>query len=282
MKHIAESLIETSVRHSEELDAATSQCIAAHLEVCGACRSIADFLRSFYAELDSPDKEILPQVDERVKVFFPGARLIPLYPFRPVLDKVYAGDEYTVVLAAMSPEPPAPRFQTVATLVSAQKDTLLRILRDNAANAFRLYILAENRRQRENAIISFPELALDFITDEKGQAIFKLAEDAVPADWEAVKSVLRLPIREISLRVEQLQHNALTLDEAATDHIIKIACTDDALTLELLPRRPDAPPIALAAIEGTAEQKFLMTLRDGKSSLRLDPLPETLTIRFYC
>jgi hypothetical protein len=75
-----------------------------------------------------------------------------------------------------------------------------------------------------------------------------------------------------------LQQNALTLDEATADHTVKIAYTHDTLTLELLPRRPEAPPIALAAIEGATGQKFLVALRDGKGSLRLDPLPETLTM----
>jgi hypothetical protein len=200
--HIAERKIEAYIRRPKDLGEAADQLVAAHLEVCGACRSIADFLRSFYAELESPDEEILPQIDEQMEALFFRARLVPLYPFRPVPDKVYAGDEYTGVLAAMSDEPPAPRFQTVATLASAQKDTLLRILRDNETNAFRLYIHAENRRQREHAIISFPELGMDFIADEKGQVTFKLAEQAVPADWETVKSVLRLPIHEISFRAE--------------------------------------------------------------------------------
>jgi len=280
MNHIEERIVEAYVRHPEDLDSAIRQSVAGHLDDCAACRSIADFLRAFYAELDGLGDEVSPQVDEFVAARFPGARIIPLHPFRPELDQVYAGDGYTVVLAAMSHEPPAPRFQTVATLASVQKDTLLRILRDNVTNTFRLYILSGDRRKREHAIISFPELALDFVADEKGQVTFALAEKAVPEDWEALKSVLRLPICEVCLRAEQLQQNPLRLEKA--DEVIDLAYNHEALTLEVRPCRPEAPVSTLAVMQTAAGQIFFVNLYEGRGACRLDHLPETLTVRFYC
>jgi hypothetical protein len=290
MNHIAEHIIEAHVRHPEALDAVTAQSVATHLKGCRACRAIADYLRTFYAELDGVEDSVSPQVEKWIAAHFAGSRIIPLYPFRPEPDKLYASDEYTVVLAAMTHESPAPRFQTVATLASVEKSTLLRILRDNATGTFRVYILAEDRRQREHAIISFPELGMNLMADEKGQAVFALAEQALATDGETLTSVLKLPVLEVNWRSEMLRQKAMTLQETTSDYTAKIAYAQDpakrgifdTLTLDIQPRRREAATSTLAVVEGSAGQKFLVPLHDGKGDFRLAPLPETLVIRFYC
>ena len=287
MSHIAEHLIEAYVRHPDDLNSAAHQSIVRHLEECNTCRSIAEYLRTFYGELDTLGDKVSPQVEKWIAGHFPRARVIPLYPFRPEPNASFARNAHVVVLAAMTHASPAPRFQTVATLASAQKDVLLRLLRDNETDSYRLYILSDDPCQRKHAVVSFPDLALEVVTDDKGQAQFQLSDDKAPKSWDSLPSVLRLPVCEIRISAEQLRHAAstdsLTIEESAvTEYAIRISYSDNTLALEAQPRRQEVLEIALAVIQGGDDQTLAIPLRGGKGSVHLAPLPEMLTFCLYC
>lgn len=280
MTHPPESRIEAYVRHPDGLSAAQRSAIAGHLAGCRACHEIGEYLRSFYLELEALQHKTSLQVEQWLQKHSALGRQVVLHPFRPQREVLHASDGYTVVLAALTHEPPALRFQTVATFTSAGQNVLLRILRDNASDCFRLYLLADPQSRRAHALVSFPALALEVLTDEKGRAAFTLAAHAIPKDWEAVQIVLRFPVHDLQLHTATLGQNAVVREEAA--HVITLAHVQGILTLEALPQKANTPVCCFAAITAANGQVLGVALHDGKAVLALAPLPETLTLRFYC
>ncbi len=119
MTHPPESRIEAYVRHPDGLSAAQRSAIAGHLAGCRACHEIGEYLRSFYLELEALQHKTSLQVEQWLQKHSALGRQVVLHPFRPQREVLHASDGYTVVLAALTHEPPALRFQTVATFTSA-------------------------------------------------------------------------------------------------------------------------------------------------------------------
>lgn len=281
MTHPPEPLIEAYVRHPQDLSTAQRGAIAGHLAGCRACHEVGEFLRSFYLDLEALQLKLSPQVEQWLQEHSALAHKVKLYPFKSQRERPRASDGYTVVLAALTHEPPALRFQTVATFTSAGQNVLLRILRDNASDCFRLYLLADPQSRRAHALVSIPALALHVLTDEKGRAAFALAAHLIPKDWEAVQIVLRFPVHDRRLHTAALGQNAVIIWEAA-GHVITLAYAQGTLTLAARPQKTTTPACTFVAIGAANGQVLGVALHDGKAGLALAPLPETLTLRFYC
>jgi hypothetical protein len=283
MRHTEEQLLEAYAQQRENLPGDIRQLVEAHLAVCAACQSIAEFLRAFYADLRESPPEVAPQMQALVDALFPLPHIIPLQPFQPKLDTISFGDGYTTVLAAMSPATPR-RFKTVATFAAEPQNTLVRITHDNVTDVFKLYVLADDPRKREWAIVSFPQLAADFVTDDKGQVAFQLSAHARPENWAALEAVLRLPIVETHLPLDRFQQSSAPqfLETTAADHAVALSYADKILTIVAHATKPHAQVIQRVVVKTAAGQIFLATLRNGKASLNLDALPEALTLRLYC
>jgi hypothetical protein len=282
MRHIEEQLLEAYVQQPENLPGDLRQSLEAHLAACVACQSIAEFLRAFYADLRESPPAVAPQVQALVEAFFPLHYIIPLHPFQPKLEAISFGDGYTTVLAAMSLATPR-RFRTVATFAAEPQNTLVRITHDNSTDVFKLYVLADDPRKREWAIVSFPQLAPDFVTDDKGRVAFQLSTHARPENWATLEAVLRLPIAEVHLAFDRLQQNSAPqwLETTAADYAVALCYADKILTIAVRAVKPHAQVIQRVVAKTITGQTFLVTLRDGKGDLNLDELPETLTFRLY-
>ncbi|MCG3158346.1 MAG: hypothetical protein DKINENOH_04988 [bacterium] len=280
MTHPPESLIEAYVRHPDDLSAVQRDAIAGHLAGCRACHEVGEYLRSFYLELEALQHKTSLQVEQWLQKHSAPAQKVTLHPFKPQREVLRASDGYTVVLAALTHEPPALRFQTVATFTSAGQNVLLRLLRDNASDSFRLYLLADPQSRRAHALVSFPALALEVLTDEKGRAAFTLAAHVIPKDWEAVQVVLRFPVHDLQLHAAALGQDTVIWEAAG--HVITLAYVQGTLTLEALPQKANTPACCFAALTAANGQVVGVALHNGKGVLALAPLPETLTLRFYC
>jgi hypothetical protein len=283
MPHIEERLLEAYARQSEKLPDDARQLVEAHLTACAACRSIAEFLLAFYVDLRESPREAAPQVQRLVEALFPFPYVISLQPFQPKLEAISFGDGYTTVLAAMSPSLPR-RFQTVATFAAEPQNTLVRITHDNVTDVFKLYVLADDPRKREWAIVSFPQLAVDFVTDDKGRVAFQLSAQARPENWAALEAILRLPVAEAHLALDRLQPIVAqqSLETMAADYAVALSYSDKILTIAVRSMKLHAQNIKMVVVKTAAGQTFLVTLRDGKGDLHVDALPETLTLHLYC
>jgi hypothetical protein len=286
MTHIEELILEIYAHHPEKLDAEGRRTVQAHLNICTACRSIANFLHEFYASLAALNDTVSPPVEALVGKLFPAASIIPLYSFRPQHKAELFDSRYTTVLAAMSLDAPRLRFATVATLASEPQKILVRILLDNEANTFKLYVLADEPRKREHAIVSFPSLAVDLATDEKGQVTFELSKAQMPENWATLEAVLRLPLVKFHLTSDQLMSSSrqaplLLHETSGPDCSLSLVYENKTLTLAAHPRSEESK-INLAMIEGDNDKMFLIVLRESKGSIALEPLPQELVIRLYC
>jgi hypothetical protein len=283
MRHIEEQLLEAYARQPEKFTGDARQSVETHLAACAACQSIVEFLRAFYADLRESPPEVAPQVLALVEALFPLPHIIPLQPFQPKLEAISFGDGYTTVLAAMSPAAPR-RFQTVATFAAEPQNTLVRITHDNVTDVFKLYVLADDLHKREWAIVSFPKLAADFVTNDKGQVAFQLSAQARPENWAALEAVLRLPVAEAQLDLTRLQQNAAPpfLETTAADYAVTLSHADKILAIAVRSMKPHAQAIQRVVVQATSGQTFLVALRDGKGDLNFDALTETLTLRLYC
>lgn len=257
--------------------------VAAHLEQCPACRSIAEYLRGFHEALQGMGEKPPPGLEDFVAKLFPSAHIVPLFPYQTEPAPGYVSEADAVVLAAKSPAPESARFELVATLASAQQDTLLRILRDREGNALRFYILSEDLRKCRHAIISLPAFGIEVVADENGRGALEEGGEPI-SDWADLKCLLRLPVGEARIEGEQLraasQHDPLVTKIEYRQ--IKIAYEHELLTFEVQPDPSGAQSGSLAVIGGPAGDLFLVTLQDGKGSHPLPALPSSeLTIRLY-
>lgn len=283
-QHPEENTIEAYLRAKHLMDAALQQSVAEHLNNCEACRTIADFLGDFYDQFEKMEIRSLDWDDKFTNRIFPDAHVLPLYPYRTELKPDAASDGYAVILAAMSPKPAPHRFETVAVLASARQDMLVRLLRDHDNNLFRLYVISEDQHKRAHALILFPELGVEVKTDDKGRAIFALAETAVPVNWEQTPCVLKLPLAEVRLAVEALQRTSSAEPRAITvdDYLIAVTNTQNKLAFTIRTCRPMQVASSLAALEGTAGSLLLIPLQNGRGVCELPDTEQDLILRFYC
>lgn len=283
-QHPKESTIEAYLRAKHLMDAALQQSVAEHLNNCEACRTIADFLGDFYDQFEKMEIRSLEWDDKFTNRLFSDAHVLPLYPYRAELKPDVASDGYAVVLAAMSPKPAPHRFETVAVLASARQDMLVRLLRDHDNNLFRLYVITEDQRRCAHALISFPELRVEVKTDEKGQAIFALAETAVPVNWEQTPCMLKLPLAKVRVAVEALQRpsSAEPMIITVDDYLIAVTNTQNKLAFAIRTCRPMQVASSLAALEGTAGSLLLIPLQNGRGVCELPDTEQDLILRFYC
>ncbi len=67
MGHYPEHSIDLFTLNPNLLDQSLREGIRAHLETCAGCRSLSEFLRSFYEELDSSTDELSPEAEAMIQ-----------------------------------------------------------------------------------------------------------------------------------------------------------------------------------------------------------------------
>ncbi len=90
-------------------------------------------------------------------------------------------------------------FQTFSTLATEGGNVLIRVIGNRETGRGRVYILSDDPERTAWAVVSFPELGLDLVTDEHGIATFDLPEHTAPGEWADVTALLRRPIVEARL-----------------------------------------------------------------------------------
>lgn len=269
-----ESLIERYVRQPGALSAQERRVAVEVLETHPAARALADTLQTFYREFDALEETDAPRVERFMEGLFPEPRVIPLRPFRS--EPHDAGSSHKALLAAMSPSAQE-RFETVATLASEAHGVLVRLLCDRSSNTYRLYTLAENEERRAHVVISFPELALNLVTDEQGRVDFSLNAEAV--DWTSIRAVLRLPVATWEVSPRQLEGGAHT-DQIASGYEGTCTLDDDRLSVTVAATEDEASALSLAVVEHAGDKTWV-PLEEGEGSVNLSASQERIIIRLY-
>ncbi len=269
-----EQLIERYVRRGSPLSARERQAAEALLARSPAAREIAGLFSAFYEALAGLEAEQAPAVAAFLDRLFPPARIIPLHPYRALGESETS--EGTVLAAKTSDSPR--RFETLATLASPEDKVLVRLLWDHAAHQGRLYAMAGVPEKRAHALVVFPDLDLHLVTDEHGRADVALTPEQVQADWVSARATLRLSLAACSLKAEHLARGRHAV-RLPSGH--EVTCTYEEHTLRLAVRLEEEVTPPTVAVLDMADQQVLMPLQEGKSSMRLEALPEGLTVFLY-
>jgi hypothetical protein len=279
LKHLSENIIEQYILKSPDIDLEQNNIIERHLTKCSSCSAVYDLLLSFYKDFNeyiSASSRTQDRLDSFVATQYPVLPLMPLH-----VPGIYPAG-YTTVLAALTPTQDYGRFKTIVTLASEKEQALVRIIHDVETNKYKFYVLTEDLGRKSYAILSFPEIAADFVTDERGQ----LEIDIKPADsgksWTFRRGILRLLVAEVELSVTELvQTNILkATKEGLYSLTVRISHGDFSLTVQAL--KSYAPLLTLAVVDdGTGTVQF-MPLRNGNGTCVVSGNLSNIKIRFFC
>jgi hypothetical protein len=188
--HIQEFDIELTILEPGKVSDSRRNEIAHHLRECSACREIAVMLQSFYSELNTETTES-PRVEEFLESLTGKPVIIQLHPYQFSPDPSEFGEHVMTVLAAKSETVSNYRYSAVCTLVSRDENTLVRILKDNEALVYRLFLILRRRQPSQRISVRFPTLDLEIPIDPDSlQADIRLPANRGTVDWTNIVAEL--------------------------------------------------------------------------------------------
>jgi hypothetical protein len=191
-RHLQEREIDLLLLAPEGLDPDRRKEFELHLSACAECRELVSFLRDIYEELKSHADATNNQVEEFISRLRDRERVIKLTPFRFIPDPAEFGDRVMTVLAAQSEWKNEYQYSSVCTLVSKDERALVRILKDNDRQSYRLFLMARDRPASSRATVRFPALGFTVtIQPDSAQADIKLPSEIQEIDWTSIAAELR-------------------------------------------------------------------------------------------
>jgi hypothetical protein len=188
--HIDERTIEALIADRRSLDTATVSAIESHIAQCAACRETHTFLGRFYAQFGETASEASAATQQFAEKIAQAPKVVLLRPFHHNAEIPNSENRFITVLAAQADAPSHDRFKTVAVLNSDDHKAILRIIHDTETDNFRLYLLTDDPRKADRALVSIPAIHSELVTDTSGMAQFSLSKEKQPADWSALQAFL--------------------------------------------------------------------------------------------
>lgn len=189
-KHPSETQLEQFVQFRDELSNDIIIAIDRHLTVCTSCSEMVKWFQNFYNGLfKTLSKEDISEKSNVVK----------LYPYKLNRKESLRAP---IVLAATSASVQE-RFTRLATLYSEEEGLLVRILSDEKERKLDLYLHARNPL-KEPAIVEFPKLGLEIVTDKNGRASFKHPAKLDYSEWANTKALVHIPFAKSAIQLEEL------------------------------------------------------------------------------
>lgn len=162
--------------------------IAAHIVQCDICREFCDEYRQYIDFVTEAEKSGIPDNAQSVadKIFNSNAiaSIIPLTPFEQT------SSETAYHLAADGPPAKSPPLRAIATLFSEQPELVLKVMRHEPENRDTLHLISDDPSISAGVMISIPEIDLDVVTDENGEAVL---DTTVPDSVAKMNWQVRLP-----------------------------------------------------------------------------------------
>ncbi len=191
-QHPKEEDIDLFVLAPDKLDRERRKDIEFHLSGCGLCSEMASFFRDFYAELGKHTLQDNSHVEEFLSRLKHQEPVIDLFPHRFMPNPAEFGDHVMTVLAAKSETKDLYRFSSVCTLVSKDENTLVRILKDNGNQGYKLFLITKDPVPELKATVRFPVLGLSIsLQPDSPQTDFKLPANIQEVDWTTIVAELR-------------------------------------------------------------------------------------------
>ncbi len=281
MKHIHEDILERFILHRDTMGGQEVRPIEEHLSACPACRERLSFLQSIHDEMDSLSYEDQGKIGEFIGEMFKTATVIPLVPFHAGPSPETAGSKYTTVLAAMTTPQHKYRFHTIATYASQSENTVLRVTHDKKTETLRLSVQSLEMDQGAYSIVSFSELASDFVTDENGSVVVGLNDSLMHTEWNTLKPVLHLKVLEFPVAPQKL------LSASNERPLVCISGVDAMTTVQVYVEGEELVIIAetsqytRALVDFSGRHKVLVHLESGTGRCAMDRSATEIRICLY-
>jgi len=273
VRHLDEEIIEQYALNADALRGVEQSAVQSHLDTCEICRELYRYFADFYREVNQNLKTTAPAVDEFHAGLYP---VIPLQPYS--IREQGEKKRYMTVLAAMSETQTNERFASIATLASEEQHAVVRILQDNSTNRWKIYVIIDDPAKRAHAMVSFPDVSMDFVTDSRGQ----LEVEHPLADLQSLRGVLRLAVAEHTVRTTALQSEDTQLTLRGGLHSVSVAYVEKNLQIVVSKKKNYAPELQIAVITTAAGESYYVPLENGKGKCAFPALPDSLTLRLYC
>jgi hypothetical protein len=156
-------------------------------------------------------------------------------------------------------------------------------------------VLSEEAERQAHVVVSFPELGLDLVADEEGQATFDLSrgppsEGDVPAGaraepyrdaWAGVSAVVRRPLA--SRRLPPGRETVLTVPIRAGEERPenRVLCRHEGGTLTVTVEDESVSSPTLLVAKGPEVEPLLLSLRSGGDRRLKLAAGGVLTVRLY-
>lgn len=249
-KHPSETQLEQFAQFRDELDQDLVSAITSHLKACSACKEIVEWFRVFYSDLWK---------DENSHVTPPN--VIPLVPYRIT----HRESLYTpIVLAAMS-QKVQQRFVRLSTLYSEEEGVIARVLSDEQEHVLELYLHSKEPLEA-SAIVEFPQLGVEVVTDENGRATFQPPEGLDRGTWSDTTAVVHIPFSKTKVDLENLGNDSKKKVKAASnddDLEVEFRLRSDQLMVHCIGNGSFVNSIRYMLISTPNRQPFLLAFDHG-------------------
>jgi hypothetical protein len=279
VEHPPEKVIEQYILKTPELDDDRRREIKQHLQSCTECSSIYNYINAFYTDYNVYTASST-QTSKRLETFL--SVQYSVLPLKPLYSRDIYNSGHITVLAALTPTQDFGRFKTIVTLAAEREKTLVRIIRDSQTGAYKFYVLTENPVRKSHALLSFPEISTNFITDDRGQ--LEVDIDTVKNDdtWASLSGVLRLSVAEVELSADEITQNLISKKTKEELYYLSIRLYNETFSCTVVPHKAYAPPVSIAVLCCDRDQPRLMLLRNGTGQCTVTATTSVKTIRLYC
>jgi hypothetical protein len=274
MKHFDEEILEKFALKPVLFNERMRKEILNHLSECSLCHGIFRYFFNFYKGFN----ESSARKSLGVECFVES-----LNPVIPIVNldarKHREPGMYMTVLAAMSAALESDRFQSVATLASEKQQAIVRILQDNSTQKLRFFVITDDPRKRSHALLSFPEISADFVTDRWGQ----LEVEFPHLQWDQIRGFLRIAVGIHTINTQNLtgRNGGKYYDLNGELHTVSVAYQDKKLHIITSRKKNFTPDLNIAVISGENDNSYFISLQNGAGECTIPLLPESLTLRLY-
>lgn len=278
MKHPSEKILEAVALDAGGTVEGQPEEVRRHFDECSPCREWVEYLRSFYRQFRRLPFSSSPALQSLIESVRPPPTVFALRPFQRWAAGEGGHARRTTILAAASDVMSTARYRRLGVLSSEEEGVVLRLIYDAQEDLVDVFLISSESRKRQHAIVSFPVLHLECVTDREGKSRFRGVKQVRDIAWATQYAVVRLPICEVPLPLEGEARHAVGEPES---HMLSATVDAMRVSLAITPLQKQARPITTALLSDEGTQLSIVNLENGCGSVPVVGSPSQLVLRLY-
>lgn len=274
MHHMPEDVLERYAQCPRLLRHEQHGTTAAHVAMCASCRSIVAYFEAYYLLLGKEGMPSLGNVRRVLNAQMAAGSELSLRPFE---DRVPVGQARALPAVVLHAAALSSRQQmlTRARFVSDEAGVVVRLVQDLLYDRYVLYVSADSDEPLLGILVSFPEIALHFLTNARGAATFDLDEVARDTDWERLDVSVWWPVASITLTRPAAADDDLLAEGSIEGGKVRVTRDNQgvAWTTDL--------PVSRAAYVGAENRVHVIGFEEGTGRSAAEFLPGALFVQLY-